>query len=167
MHERFGVSGVGYDISSEGIKSAGKGRNPNLHFITQNINQDIPAKDGQADLVIDAIVSHVLKKDEREKFKQEVLRVLSTGSYYFLKSLLLDEDRHAGRMIREYGKDAGEENSYIHPTMGIFEHVPTEAELIDFYKDDFDIEKVERSHAHQVGGKANKRRYIVLYLRKK
>ena len=37
----------------------------------------------------------------------------------------------------------------------------------NFYKDDFEIEKIERSHAHQVRGRANKRRYIVIYLRKK
>jgi ubiquinone/menaquinone biosynthesis C-methylase UbiE len=167
MHESFGVGGVGYDISSEGIKSAEKKREEGLTFLVQNINQKIPCVDNKADLVVDAIVSHVLRKEEREKFKQEVLRVLSTGSYYFLKSLLLDEDSHAKKMIREYGEQAGEENSYIHPTMGIFEHVPTEAELVEFYKDDFEIEKIERSHAHQIRGRANKRRYIVLYLRKK
>lgn len=167
MNSEFGVSGLGYDISAEAIKGAKKNASPELQFITQNLNQKIPIEDNKADLLIDAIASHVLNKEEREFFKSEVIRVLSTGSYYFLKSLLLDEDRHAARMIKEYGQSAGEDNSYIHPTMGIFEHVPTEEELINFYKDDFEIEKVERSHAHNVGGKANKRRYIILYLRKK
>ncbi len=169
MNENFGVSGLGYDISEEAIKNANKmvKNEISLKFIRQNLNQKIPVEDSKADLIIDAIASHVLTKNERLEFKQEVLRVLSTGSYYFLKSLLLDEDRHAIRMVKEYGAGAGEENSYIHPTMGIFEHVPTEEELINFYQDDFDIEKLERSHAHQVGGKANKRRYIILYLRKK
>jgi hypothetical protein len=51
--------------------------------------------------------------------------------------------------------------------MGIFEHVPSEQELVDFYKDDFEIDKIERSFAHRINGKANKRRYIVMYLRKK
>ncbi len=185
MYENFGVNGLGYDISEEGIKSA-KNKLPRqnstnfatpskegefqvqpIQFVVQNLNESIPVEDNKADLVIDAIASHVLRKEEREKYKQEVLRVLSTGSYYFLKSLLLDEDAHAKKMIRDYGANAGEENSYIHPTMGIFEHVPSEDELVNFYKDDFEIEKIERSHAHQVRGRANKRRYIVLYLRKK
>ena len=168
MHEKFGVNGFGYDISMEGIKSAkARTKGTNLEFVVQNLNQKIPVADGKADLIIDAIASHVLKKEERIQFKQEILRVLSTGSYYFLKSLLLDEDGHAKRMIKEHGEGAGEENSYIHPTMGIFEHVPAEKELLEFYQDDFDIEKIERSHAHKVGGKSNKRRYIVLHLRKK
>lgn len=172
MYENFGVNGLGYDISDEGTKSASRklkvlGGSEHVKFLTRNLNESIPIEDGKTDLVVDAIASHVLRKEEREKFKQEVLRVLSVGSYYFLKSLLLDEDVHAKKMIREYGQNAGEDNSYIHPTMGIFEHVPTEEELIKFYQDDFEIEKIERSHAHQVRGRANKRRYIVLYLRKK
>ena len=117
--------------------------------------------------MIDAIASHVLRYEERVAFKKEVLRVLSSGSYYFLKSLLLDDDSHAKQMIREYGKDAGEKNSYIHPTIGIFEHVPSEEELLKFYKEDFEIDKIERSFAHKINGRAAKRRYIVMYLRKK
>jgi ubiquinone/menaquinone biosynthesis C-methylase UbiE len=167
MNSEFGVGGVGYDISSTGVNSAKNKGQKGVNFTAQNVNEKIPCEDNKADLVIDAVVSHVLRKDEREKFRQEVLRVLSTGSYYFLKSLLLDEDGHAKRMIKENGAQAGEENSYIHPTMGIFEHVPSEEELVNFYKDDFEIEKIERSHAHQVRGRANKRRYIILYLRKK
>lgn len=167
MHENFGVKGLGYDISQVAINNLNKKKINGVNFIVQNLNQKIPVEDNKADLVIDAIASHVLKKDEREFYKNEVVRVLSTGSYYFLKSLLLDEDRHAKRMIKDYGQNAGEENSYIHPTMGIFEHVPSEEELIDFYRQDFDIEKIERSGAHNVGNKANKRRYIILYLRKK
>ena len=111
--------------------------------------------------------SHVLKKQERVDFKNEVVRVLSGGSYYFLKSLLLDDDSHAKQMIKQFGENAGEENSYIHPTMGIFEHVPTENELIKFYDQDFFIDKIERSFAHKINGRATKRRYIVMYLRKK
>lgn len=178
LAENFWAKGVSYDISEEGIRSANKklkelkkkegmGGNIDLTFIVQNLNERIPVEDSSQDLVVDAVATHVLRKEEREFFKSEVLRVLSTGSYYFLKSLLLDDDSHAKQMIKEYGQAAGEENSYIHPTMGIFEHVPTERELVDFYKDDFEIEKVERSFAHRVKGRANKRRYIVMYLRKK
>lgn len=181
LWKEFGAKGLGYDISSVAIKKAenmfkeewrkrGSGKileNMPLNFLVQNVNEKIPAEDSSADLVVDAVVTHVLRKEERELFKKEVLRVLSTGSYYFLKSLLLDDDIHAKNMIREFGANAGEANSYIHPTMGIFEHVPTEEELIEFYKDDFEIEKIERSHAHTINGRANKRRYIVMYLRKK
>ena len=83
----------------------------------------------------------------------------------------MDDDIHSKNMIREFGKDANgeilEKNSYIHPTIGIFEHVPSEEELVDFYKQDFEIDKIERSFAHKINGKAAKRRYIVMYLRKK
>jgi ubiquinone/menaquinone biosynthesis C-methylase UbiE len=175
LAENFGAHGIAYDISSEAIKQAQAKLNlsprgatkMDIAFSVQNLNEPIPAEDSTQDLVVDAVASHVLTKNERIIFKNEVVRVLSSGSYYFLKSLLLDDDSHAKQMIREHGSNAGEENSYIHPTMGVFEHVPSEKELIEFYKDDFYIDKVERSFAHRVNGRANKRRYIVLYLRKK
>jgi SAM-dependent methyltransferase len=168
LSQEFGVQGVGYDISEVAVKGANKkAENSKVHFLVQNLNEKIPCDDIKADLVVDAVASHVLRKEEREKFKQEVLRVLSSGSYYFLKSLLLDDDQHAKEMVKKYGEFSGEVNSYIHPSMGIFEHVPSEEELVNFYSQDFEIEKIERSFAHKVGHKANKRRYIVMYLRKR
>ncbi len=172
LAENFGAQGIGYDISSEAIKTANKklktlSPDIKLNFLVQNLNEAIPAEDNSQDFVIDAVASHVLRKEEREFFRNEVVRVLSSNSYYFLKSLLLDDDSHAKQMIRDFGKSAGEENSYIHPSMGIFEHVPTEDELIKFYENDFHIDKIERSFAHRINGRAAKRRYIVMYLRKK
>lgn len=170
LAENFGAKGIAYDISTEAIKQAEvklKKLKLDIAFSVQNLNEGIPAEDSTQDLVIDAVASHVLRQNERIFFKNEVLRVLSGGSYYFLKSLLLDDDSHAKKMIKDYGKDAGEESSYIHPSMGIFEHVPSEEELVKFYEEDFYIDKVERSFAHRVKGRANKRRYIVMYLRKK
>ncbi len=171
LNEVFGVKGLGFDLSAVAIKKACAKRTPGLEFVAQNLNQKIPLPDGSVDLVIDAVASHVLRKSERDFFKSEVLRVLSSGSYYFLKSLLRDDDVHSKNMIREFGQskseNVGEENSYIHPTIGIFEHVPSEDELLDFYKSDFDIDKIERSFAHKINGRAAKRRYIVMYLRKK
>ncbi len=171
LAENFGAKGIAYDISGEAIKQANAKlkNNPKLDisFSVQNLNEGIPEEDNTVDLVIDAIASHVLRFNERLFFRNEVLRVLTSGSYYFLKSLLLDDDSHAKQMIREFGQNAGEANSYIHPTMGIFEHVPTEEELVKFYEEDFFIDKIERSFAHRVNGRANKRRYIVMYLRKK
>ena len=172
LAENFGAKGIGYDISSEAVKSAENkvklllraGTSVNVEFIVQNLNQEIPAASYSVDLVIDAVASHVLKDNERQFFKQEVLRVLTTGSYYFLKSLLLDDDKHAKDMINKYGDG---QSSYTHPTMGIYEYVPTESELVSFYEKDFHIDKIERSFAHKVRGRANKRRYIVMYLRKK
>ncbi len=168
----YGAKGFGYDISPEAIKVAEKNAAKEkvdklLTFEVQNLNEGIPEMGNSQDVVIDAIASHVLKQNERIFFKNEVLRVLTSGSYYFLKSLLLDDDSHAKQMIKNFGVSSGEENSYIHPTMGIFEHVPTEEELIRFYEEDFHIDKIERSFAHRVGNRANKRRYIVMYLRKK
>jgi SAM-dependent methyltransferase len=174
LAETFGAKGIGYDISENAIKEAKNAshflpqeKSKNLTFFVQNINGKIKAEDNSQDLVLDMIASHVLRKEERIFFKSEVVRVLKSGGYYFLKSLLLDDDFHAKKMIKEDAGASGEENSYIHPTMKIFEHVPTEDELIAFYENEFDIEKIEKSFAHKIKGRANKRRSITMYLRKK
>jgi cyclopropane fatty-acyl-phospholipid synthase-like methyltransferase len=172
LSETFGAKGIGYDLSEIAIKNANQKKlekklENNLNFFVQNLNQPIKAENNSHDLVLDMVASHVLRKEEREYFKNEVLRVLKSGGYYFLKSLLLDDDLHAKKMIRDDAGKAGEENSYIHPTMNIFEHVPTENELKEFYKNEFEIEKIEKSFAHKIKGRANKRRSITMYLRKR
>jgi SAM-dependent methyltransferase len=172
LNGNFDAKGIGYDISEEAIQQAKEGLQretgkQEINFFPQNLNAKIQADDESTDIVLDMIASHVLRKDEREFFKTEVLRILKQDGYYFLKSLLLDDDAHAKQMIRDDAGKAGEENSYMHPTMGHFEHVPTEKKLRGFYEQEFFIDKVERSFAHKIKGKPNKRRYIVLYLRKK
>ena len=81
------------------------------------------------------------------------------------KTFLLDEDINARRMIREY--PGGEENSYVHPTIGDVEHVSTEEEIIKFFENNFEIEKIEKTGKHILHGKAGKRRSLIAYLQKK
>jgi SAM-dependent methyltransferase len=92
LSETFGAKGIGYDLSEIAIKNANQKKlekklENNLNFFVQNLNQPIKAENNSHDLVLDMVASHVLRKEEREYFKNEVLRVLKSGGYYFLKSL--------------------------------------------------------------------------------
>jgi SAM-dependent methyltransferase len=165
LAETFGVRGVGYDISTEAIKQAKRraalAELP-LTFEARSIAGTFTVPDESQTVVLDMMTSHFLKESERLLLIDEIHRVLKPGGFLFYKTFLLDEDRHAKRMIKE--NPAGEENTYIHPEIGVAEHVATEEEIEALYGKKFEIKKVERSHRHK--GKFAKRRSITLYLQK-
>ena len=57
-----------------------------------------------------------------------------------------------------------EANTYIHPKIGVAEHVSTEEEIEDLYGKYFTIHKISKSHRHR--GKYAKRRSISVYMQK-
>jgi SAM-dependent methyltransferase len=166
LARNFGVHGRGFDISAEAIRQAKEeGKGLAINFEVGSVENPLTEEDDSVDIVLDMVVSHVLPLAGREKLRDEVFRVLKIGGLYFFKTFLLEDDLNAKRMIKEH--PAGEENSFIHPKLGNFEHVWTEEELYKFFSDKFDIEKIEKSHMHMLRGKPFKRRHIIAYLRKK
>jgi ubiquinone/menaquinone biosynthesis C-methylase UbiE len=165
LSKTFGVRGTGYDISTEAVKQA-KARATHeglpLTFEARSIAGPLTVPDESQTVVLDMMTSHFLKAAERTVLIDEIFRVLKPGGYLFLKTFLLDEDKHARRLIKE--SPAGEENSYIHPEIGVAEHVSSEDELEALYGEKFEIKKIERSHRHK--GKFAKRRSITLYIEK-
>jgi ubiquinone/menaquinone biosynthesis C-methylase UbiE len=165
LSKTFGVRGIGYDISTEAVKQA-KTRAAHeglpLTFEARSIAGALTVPDESQTVVLDMMTSHFLKEAERKVLIEEIYRVLKPGGYLFLKTFLLDEDKHARRLIKE--NPAGEENSYIHPEIGVAEHVSSEDELEALYGDKFEIKKIERSHRHK--GKFAKRRSVTLYIEK-
>jgi len=165
LAETFGVHGVGYDISSEAIKQARLRAERNklpLTFEARSIGGVLAVPDESQTLVLDMMTSHFLTHTERLTLIKEIHRVLRPGGFLFYKTFLLDEDRNARRMIIEHPGD--EENTYIHPEIGVPEHVSTQEEIEALYGTQFSVRKVERSHRHK--GKFAKRRSITLYLEK-
>ena len=133
-----------------------------IHIFGCYNSESIPLPDESQTLVLDMMASHFLKSKERLALTKEIHRVLKPGGYFFYKTFLLDEDKHAARMILE--NPADEENTYIHPKIGVAEHVSTEKEINDLYADYFMIHKVSKSHRHR--GKFAKRRSISVYMQK-
>lgn len=165
LSEEFGMRGVGFDISSEAVKQAdrrAKSAHLPLTFSARSIGEPIPLPDESQAFVLDMMTSHFLKADERLALIKEIHRVLRPGGYFFYKTFLLDEDKNAERMILE--NPAGEENTYVHPKIGVAEHVSTEEEIEDLYAPYFTIHKVSKSHRHK--GKHAKRRSISVYMQK-
>lgn len=165
LAQNYGMRGVGYDISDEAIKIATRASvDLPIVYEARSIEGTFPLKDNSVDIVLDMMTSHFLRADEREKLQSEILRVLKPGGWLFFKSFLSEQDLHAKRLLRD--APAGEKDSYIHPVMGVSEHVWTEVSLREFMEPAFEVHKVERSHKHIRDGKAFKRRTIVVYFQK-
>lgn len=165
LAENFGVHGYGCDISGNAIaqaKARAKEQNLNLSFETRSIAPPFALPDGSQTIILDMMASHFLNKSERDQLIEECYRILKPGGFVFYKTFLLDEDRHAYRMLKE--NPGEEENTYIHPEIGVPEHVSTEEEIHETYGRRFHIHKVHKSHRHR--GENAKRRSIVIYAEK-
>jgi ubiquinone/menaquinone biosynthesis C-methylase UbiE len=110
------------------------------------------------------MTSHFLKANERKNLISEITRVLKPGGFFFWKTFLLDEDQHAERLLKE--SPADEAGSYIHPKIGVAEHVFTENEVTEALKNNFTIHKITKSHHHLAHGQAAKRRSMSIYAQK-
>ena len=166
LSKNFKIKGTGYDISIEAIKQAeGLSKDLNLKYEVRSIAGKITLPDESQSVVLDMMTSHFLNKAERENLIEEIARVLVPGGYLYLKTFFKDRDTHAARLLKE--NPAEEKGSYIHPKIGVAEHVFTEEELEESLKKDFTIRKMLRSHRHRnIGGSGGKRRSISVYAQK-
>ena len=167
--EEFGMSGIGIDISGTAIEQAKlmlkEKKNiaeDRIKFYIQSLSDEIPTEDQSVDVFLDMMTSHFLKEGERKNYAKEVVRVMKPYGWLFLKTFVLDSDAHAVRLIKDH--PAGENNSYIHPRIGVYEHVWTDEEIIELFGPYFKIYKMIKSYKHIKDGKAYKRRTISVYM---
>ena len=166
LSKTFAVRGTGFDISEEAISQAKKlSVDLPLTYRTHTISDPLPLPDNSQTLVLDMMTSHFLNESERKSMQSEVVRVLKPNGWLFWKTFLLDEDSHAKRLLNE--NPAEEMGSYIHPKIGVSEHVFTEAEITESLAENFIVHKITKSHRHRIGGAAGKRRSISVYAQKK
>lgn len=163
LAKEFGASGVGFDNAHEAIEQAKeKSEGFTIQYIERSISPPIPLPDESQTLVLDMMASFLLKESERSLLYKEIARVLKSDGWLFLKTFLLDEDRNALRLLREH--PAKEKNSYIHPKIGVAEHVFTEDEIRTALAPCFTIHKIMKSHRHK--GPRAKRRSMSIYAQK-
>lgn len=165
--KNFPVTGIGYDISQIAVnKATARAKEEHLRatFTQRNIAGNIDLPDESCTLVLDMMTSHYLSKEERAHLHNEVLRVLKPGGFYFFKTFLLEGDLHVKRLFANFpGK---EEHSYVHPRIGVEEHVMSLNEIEDSFDGKFWIQKLYKSHKHVSHGRAFRRRTVTLYLQK-
>lgn len=165
LAREFGMSGVGFDISSAAISQAKRASvDLPIKYEVRNAAESISVVDESQALVLDMMTSHFLDEAGRRQLRDELFRTLVPGGYLFMKTFLKDKDLHTARLIKE--QPGPEEGSYIHPVMGVAEYVYSEEELVNFLSEKFIVRKIYRSHKHAFKGKARKRRTISIYAEK-
>jgi len=160
LAKTYGLSGVGYDISEIAVSEAKKASvGLPLKYEVKSIGESISFPDSSVTLVLDMMTSHFLSNAERKNMQQEIYRVLKPGGWLYLKTFLRTNDRHAERLLKD--APAEEEGSYIHPEIGVPEHVFTEDDIIEELESGgFTIAKISKSH------NPSKRRSMSLYVQK-
>lgn len=166
LAQTFDISGVGIDLSKKALQEARvESQGLRLEYRQGSAADPLPAPAGSYDLVLDMMTSHALPEAARVNLRREIARVLKPGGWLFFKTFLREGDRHAERLIADY--PAGEEGSYIHPTIGALEHVTTEQEIVETLSPLFTIHKITKSHRHLRAGRAFKRRSVSVYAEKR
>lgn len=158
------------------------GKKADIQFKTQSASDPIGLEDQSVDVVLDMMTSHYLRQAEREKYVKEIARIMKPYGWLFFKTFILEGDLHIKRLIHEHpdrgevitdekgniiGNLPAEENSYIHPKIGVYEHVFSEGEIVDLYTPYFRIHKMIKSYKHIKDGKAFKRRTVSVYMERK
>lgn len=135
-------------------------------FIKADIGSPSPFEKESFDLAIDFLSSNSLDDQGRQIYLSETKRVLKAKGFFFLRTLALDDDKHAQYLIQNFpGK---EKNTYIMPKMNLVEKVFSKQELLETYEKDFEILKLEnKTSLTKFQGKFYKRHYWVAYLQKK
>lgn len=149
LGQTYNMRGVGFDISNEAVAQANKiahEQNIPVTCNVQSIAEPIPLADNSQTIVLDMMTSHFLNYKERHELRNEIVRILKPGGFLFFKTFLRDDDAHAERLLRE--NPGEEEGTYIHPRIGVAEHVFTEKEIEELLGDDFYIHKISKSHGH-------------------
>ena len=169
LAKEFGLRGTGYDVSTEAVeqsKKASEGLLLSFDARSIVVPPAFPFPDASQDLILDMMTSHFLRAKEREALRNEIARLLKPGGFLFFKTFFAEEDMHAARLLKDHPAD--EKGSYIHPEIGVLEHVYFEKELREFFEPLFEIRKFDKSHKH-IGkdGGAWKRRTVSVYLEKK
>lgn len=165
LAKNFGISGIGYDISTAAIAQAiNLSKGLPIKYTARSIAGELDTEPESQDLVLDMMTSHFLSQDERLLLRDEIFKTLKPGGFLFIKTFLKDKDLHTERLIKS--RPGTEDGSYVHPIMGVQEYVYSEKELVDFLSEKFIVHKIYRSHKHAFRGRARKRRTITIYAEK-
>jgi len=162
-----GANVVGYDFSQTAITAAQERADAeglSVTFEVRSIGEALPIADNSIDIALDVMSSHALSEKERATYLSEMYRVLKPGGYVFVRTFVLDGDDNAKKLIKQF--PSTEANSYTIPETGMTEHVFTESQMDDFYRD-FELVHYEKVFGYQRwNNQSYKRRYALRYLRK-
>ncbi len=165
LANEYKMKGFGVDISSAAIAQARRASHGlDIKYQVGSAGAPLDVEDQTQSFALDMMTSHFLTKDERTALRDELWRTLKPGGFLFMKTFLRDEDNHTERLLKD--SPGPETGSYIHPIMGVPEHVYYENDLKQFLSEKFIVRQIYRSHRHKNKDGRGKRRTISVYAEK-
>jgi len=167
LANKYHVKVTAIDFSKNAIRLAKEHfSHENIHFVVDSISEPFPLEDESVGLVLDIMSSFSLTEVEREKYLQEINRVLKSGGFMYVRTLKKEADKNAGYLLKN--NPGKEKDTYIHPTLGSHERVFSELDFRELYTKYFDIVKMQGKSGYQkFDGQPYKRNYWNVYLQKK
>lgn len=166
LADKYDAQVSAFDFASSAISFAKQNfSHPNVSFIVHNMKDGLPYSDESFDFVFDIMASFSLSGEEREKYLQELHRVLKSGGYMYVRTLAKEGDKNAQFLIKNHpGKET---DTYIHPTLGSEERVFSGPDFKEVYGKYFEIITMDRKSGYQkFDGQSYKRQYWNVYLKK-
>lgn len=164
-----GAKVTGFEFSDAALAIAKKfARHAELPitYAKQDIGEAYPLLDGTFDLALDVTSSNSLNASERATYLKETHRVLKSGGHLFVRALSKEGDEHAKYLVKN--ASGGEEDTYVHPDLGVVEKVFTQASFREAYEPYFMVESLVRVHHYaMVAGRRYRRAYWLAHLTKK
>ena len=166
LAEKYHAKVSAFDFASSAISFAKQNfSHPNISFLVHDMKDRLPFEKDSFDFVFDVMASFSLSGEEREKYLQELHRVLKPGGYMYVRTLAKEGDKNAQFLINNNpGKEV---DTYIHPTLGSEERVFSGPDFKEVYGVYFEVVKMERKMGYQkFDGQSYKRQYWNVYLKK-
>lgn len=165
----LGVTPHGIDISKTAVSHGlayTKERDIGIDLQVGSIGEKLPYEDNFFDIALDVTSSNSLAEAEREVYLKELVRIMKTSGYVYVKALCKDGDTNAKELLRRF--PGPEKDTYILPEQKIMERVWSKEDFVSFYSPHFTILHLETKESYTtMGDRRYKRRFFICYLEKK
>lgn len=166
LAKKYDAEVTAFDFASSAISFAKQNfSHPLVSFSVHNMKDTLPYPDESFDFVFDIMASFSLSDSDREKYLQELHRVLKPGGLMYVRTLAKEGDKNAQFLVKNHpGKDP---DTYIHPTLTSQEKVFSGPSFKEVYEKYFEVMFMERKSGYQkFDGQPYKRQYWNVYLKK-
>ncbi len=122
-------------------------------------------EDNSIDIVLDVTSSNSLDEKGRAVYLSEVVRVLKSDGYFFVRALCKDGNKNVKNLLKQ--SPGKEYDTYVIREIGLTERVFSKDDFLKMYSQYFKILKLEKKTGYTTfNGRIYKRDYWLAYLQK-
>lgn len=163
-----GNSVIGIEISKTALSLAKERANDigvKVDYRLGDIGEPYDIPDESIDLVLDVTSSNALDEKGRAVYLSEVMRILKSGGYFFVRALCKDGNKNVKNLLRD--SPGSEYDTYYMKDLDLYERVFSREDFIKMYGEYFKILSLEKKTSYPtVDGRIYKRDYWLAYLQK-